>query len=291
MSKSLELLENKEKRNLLITRPEYKTMLKLINNKAALLDDKNLVDTLYSIGKIHKSEKELVNLPKILSKYLEEISDRWKYFNEHHIAFLSKGLRNLKWMDEKLEIKIRDVMKKRVIEIAEQMNWYSISKFLSYLLTMNDIDMNVINPLQDRLVSLINDGRVNELEVWDFKEIIQTFSILAEEKDHFINRISDIDKFKNVDKVGILSESELKSAMILDLIAPYVVHKVTKLEEVSLPFQINDLSEIIYSYAKARRFNQRDMFELVTDKVANLIILNEKYKFPDTTKVLWAITR
>lgn len=76
MSKSLELLENKEKRNLLITRPEYKTMLKLINNKAALLDDKNLVDTLYSIGKIHKSEKELVNLPKILSKYLEEISDR-----------------------------------------------------------------------------------------------------------------------------------------------------------------------------------------------------------------------
>lgn len=76
MSKSKELLVDTDKRNLAITRPEYRTMLKQINNKAALLDDKNLVDTLYCIGKIHKTEKELVNLPKTLNKYLDEISSR-----------------------------------------------------------------------------------------------------------------------------------------------------------------------------------------------------------------------
>ena len=291
MSKSLDLIANTKKRDMTIGRPEYKTMLKLINNKAALLDDKNLVDTLYAIGKIHKTERDLVNLPKILNKYLKEVVDRSKYFNEHHIAFLSKGLRNLKWMDIPIEVEIRQALKKRVIEIASQMHVYSISKFMSYLLMMNDVDLQVINVLQDRLITLINEGRVDELELWDFKDILQTFSMLSNEKDHFINRICDIDKFKKEDEVSILTENELKSSMILDLLAPYIVFKVTKLEEVSLPFKINDLWEIIYAYSIARKYNQKEVFELLSNKVADLVVLNENYKFSDTSKVLWAITR
>jgi len=62
ISQSPDILTNVKKRELMIVQPEYKAMLKQVNSKAALLDDKNLVDTLYALAKIHKSSKTPLNI-------------------------------------------------------------------------------------------------------------------------------------------------------------------------------------------------------------------------------------
>jgi len=173
----------------MVKQPEYKTMIRLLNRKVTSLDDKNLVDNLYALGKIHKSNRKPLNLPVMLKNYMEEVAERCKYLNHHHIGFLSKGLRNLKWVGVEGELKIRTAMKERVKEIAETMDAYSISKLLSYLLVMNDVDSEVLSVVYDRIIQLANEGRMDDLETWDFKDILQITSLTTQENDHFVHRI------------------------------------------------------------------------------------------------------
>ena len=229
----------------MIVQNEYKSMLKLMNRKASQLDDKNLVDNIYALGKIHKSNRKPLNLPMMLQDYLEEVANRCQYLNHNHIAFLSKGLRSLRWLNVPGENKIRASLKERVKEISHTMDAYSISKFLSYLLTMNDIDHEVLPPLQDRLMELTKEGRVSELEIWDYKDILEVLSLTSQEKDHFIHRIQDLSE-DTLNKARVISDVELKSSVVMDALVPFIMFKITKLESVSLPFQVRDLTEILY---------------------------------------------
>ncbi|CAI2375125.1 unnamed protein product [Moneuplotes crassus] len=290
ISKSEDVIVNKEQRDLMVVQAEYKTMLKLINRKASSLDDKNLVDNIYALGKIHKSSRKPINLPKWLENYTEEVALRCPKLNHHHIAFLSKGLRNLKWRNVPGEKKIREAMKLRVQEIAPEMDAYSISKFMSYLLTMNDIDTEVISVVQDRLIQLAQDGRLDDLETWDFKDILELNSLLCQEKNHFIERICDQSE-EILNNPRPLSDLELRSQVVMNALAPYILHKISALEDVSLPFKVNDLAEILYCYSNARQFSQNDIFELMSDKIANSVILREDYVFPDVMKTCWAVSK
>jgi hypothetical protein len=76
MCQSIAILTNPETRYMMSVQPEYKAMLKIINKKAAMLDDKNLVDNIYALGKIHKHHTDPLNLSIILKDYLEEVADR-----------------------------------------------------------------------------------------------------------------------------------------------------------------------------------------------------------------------
>ena len=89
----------------------------------------------------------------------------------------------------------------------------------------------------------------------------------------------------------MVSDSELKTSIILDLMAPYILNKVQNLEPMSLPFKVNDLTDIVYGYSRARRFQHRDIYEILSDKVSNLIMLKEPYGFPDVSKLGWAVSR
>ena len=122
-----------EKRRLLFTRPEYKAMIRTVNNKASFLDEKNLVDTFYGLAKTFKTDKREIDLPKMLNLYLQELETRCKLFNKHHITFLSKAFMYLKWEGNTNEISIREAMKLRVLEILPQMDLFSLSSFMKYI--------------------------------------------------------------------------------------------------------------------------------------------------------------
>lgn len=88
-----------------------------------------------------------------------------------------------------------------------------------------------------------------------------------------------------------MTDSELKVSQVFDLMAPHILYKVTELESTTLPFKVNDLTDIVYCYSRARQFSQRDIFEILSDKVANLIKMREDFKLPDVSKLSWSISR
>jgi len=136
-------------------------------------------------------------------------------------------------------------MKERAVEIMDTMDAYSISKLTSYLLTMNDMDHHVLPVVQERMMQILRDGKVEDLELWDFKELTQYFSLTCNERDHFTHRVCDI-KDRHHEQSRIVSDNELKSGVVLDALAPYIVNKTVNLEEVSLPFKVHDISEIVH---------------------------------------------
>jgi hypothetical protein len=185
---------------------------------------------------------------------------------------------------------IRKAMKLRVIEIVDSMDAYSISKFLSYLLTMNDIDHEILPIIQDRMMQIINNGQLGDIEIWDFKDIVKIFSLTSNERDNFIDRVCDQDR-DDINNVRTMTDIELKSSIILDSLVPYIMYKVIDQENVSLPLKVSDISEIIYCYARSKQLAQRDIYELLSDKVANLIKMREDFTLPDATKTLWAVSK
>lgn len=85
-------------------------MLRRVKEKITMLNDKQLIDTFYCIGKLHKEDRshyaEFFNY--LLEDFTKEISERLKYLESPHIAYLCKGLKYLNYSDEKLTLALED---------------------------------------------------------------------------------------------------------------------------------------------------------------------------------------
>jgi hypothetical protein len=139
------------------------------------------------------------------------------------------------------------------------------------------------------MINILQQGRVDDIEINDFRDLVQVFSVTSVENDPFTHRVPEI--MEDGEAARILTENEYRSAEILNLIAPYIVRKVVEFEDTSLPFRFEELSEIVYCYSRARQFQQRDIFEFLSDKASKLVKLREDFKFGDAVKLSWAISR
>jgi hypothetical protein len=118
-------LKSKDIPTKLLARYEYKKMLKSIQSNLELLDNKQSVDTIFSLGKLHKhmSAAELQEKHPDFIKYFEYfvrdiLSDsvqRIPELQSIHIAYLSKGLTDLRkvltTLNSETELVLRESIK------------------------------------------------------------------------------------------------------------------------------------------------------------------------------------
>ncbi len=74
---------------------EFRAMLKLVQKQANKLDTKNLVDTLYSLGKLKKNLPQENYLQYVVGDLVKESTRRIEQLQQMEIAYFVKGLTNL----------------------------------------------------------------------------------------------------------------------------------------------------------------------------------------------------
>ena len=145
-------LKAKEIPKKLLGRYEYKNMLKSIQKNLELLDNKQAVDTLFSIGKLHKHQpaKELSTEHPEFLRYFEyflkdlmkDQEQRVPELQQIQVAYLCKGLTSLRKVltpkNQEEELKLRELIKQHAIINCQTYDPYSISKVLRYLFSYND---------------------------------------------------------------------------------------------------------------------------------------------------------
>ena len=113
----------------LMPRYEYKNMLKAIQKNVEFLDSKQLVDTVFSIGKLHKhhSNAQMVKefpgfapyFPYFLKDMMSESAARMKELSPVQVAYLSKGLTGVRKLINEInstaESELREAIKMHAI--------------------------------------------------------------------------------------------------------------------------------------------------------------------------------
>ena len=143
-------------RDKIIKRPDYKHILKAIKANMADLDNRQLVDTLFSVGKLHKhpippeiaEESRLFPFfNHLVGDFLEQATSRVTELGPQEIAYFLKGVTHLHKvvgsepdLVEK-EQKFREQLLAHLNTDHEKVRAfdpYVISKVLRYLLRYND---------------------------------------------------------------------------------------------------------------------------------------------------------
>ena len=151
----------------LFARNEYKAMLREIKKQMPTLGNKELVDTVFSIGKLHKGQPQthlnkygdgkffqhffremMQELLGIENEHQIEIKEGMKFeaarideLSAIQLAYLSKGLSHLRKLfdssNRELELLVRSQIVQRCLNIfelkLERFDPYSISKLMRYL--------------------------------------------------------------------------------------------------------------------------------------------------------------
>ena len=131
---------------------EYKAMLKQVQKNMDQLSQRQFIDTVFALGKLHKKSDTLLEKTSFFHYFmgdiLKEVNKRVNTLSDClEIAYLVKGLSNLAKKisaDPSLieyEQQVRDSLLTHLNsrhDITRTFDPYSLSKMLRYLLTFND---------------------------------------------------------------------------------------------------------------------------------------------------------
>lgn len=121
-------------------------MLKLVQKNVKMLETKNLVDTVYSLGKFKDQHPSDIYYKFVLGDMIKECIHRVQDLDSMEIAYLVKGFCTLQPYLKKhsqllsYESEFRTMLVARLAEdssLVERMEPYSVSKILRYLLKYN----------------------------------------------------------------------------------------------------------------------------------------------------------
>ena len=207
-----------EVRDKIVRRPQYKQMLRQIKEKVGELDNRQLVDTLYSVGKLHQKKlgAEIAEEAKLfpfmyhfVAEFLEEVTDRVDQLDPQEIAYLLKGLTNLHDIvtsdpnAEEKEQKFRQQLLAHLnLDHAKVSTFdpYTVSKVLRYLLKYNDggveaqeifksfsllLTQTVVNREAALVKSDLKDPLI-DLEAHDVVDIVRIYATFAQDDDSLV---------------------------------------------------------------------------------------------------------
>lgn len=109
---------------------EYKDLLRDFKKNFRSLDNKNFVDSIYAIGKIHKNKREFSQkfFQHLLDEMLQEAAERTQTFKIEEIAFLCEGINFLNINDNSDDLTI--VAKKNCL----------LDNIFKYLIPKNELE-------------------------------------------------------------------------------------------------------------------------------------------------------
>ena len=213
----------------LFSKNEYKAMFRQVMEHADDMDNKQLVDTLFGVGKLHKGQ-ELAQFNKygdykffqhFFRVMLTQVEQRVHEMSVIQQAYLCKGILNLaKYFDDdnkELEKSVHAALVDHCLRIytekTERFDPYSISKLMKFLAKKDDyLDTKVltlfgyfgkqlVETISERQISLMDadlDDPLIDLQLHDIIDIVRIFSVLAKPSDGNIeNHIPKL--FESVD--------------------------------------------------------------------------------------------
>ena len=183
-------------------------MLRQVKEGIVNLDNRQFVDTLFSIAKIHKRQHEpsaplYPFMHYLIGDFLKEATDRIPELQDPmELAYLVKGITNLYSvikMDkntENQEIEFREELLRCLNHdhaLLASFDPYAVSKLLRYLLRYNDsstdstevfksLSLLLTQTIADREAALVNatiNDPLIDLETKDIVDIIRIYSALA----------------------------------------------------------------------------------------------------------------
>lgn len=207
----------------------------------------------------------------MLEDFTKEITERVPYLQSPHLAYLFKGLRYLNHSD----INLSRALESRFIQISDTLSPYTISKALYYFQQIERGLPSVLNAACTSLLAHIQKGNLHTLQTKDFKDIVVSLSHIIFEPDHFQNRSLPSNEIK------IESSIQALATQVMREISPYICAKIREDSALDNPraAKFQTLSNIAYSYSKARLFDQSAIFEAMSDEIVWQVQLRERFNF------------
>jgi hypothetical protein len=290
---------------------EYKSLLQNIKPHFNKLDNKNLVDTIWSIGKIHAFKRDFS--PKFfrhfLNELLHEMNDRVEYLNQNEIAFLCEGLSMLRESSEKVT-NLSNLLYARVTKLKDTFNFYQLSKVINYFHLSNHssfddllihVGETLVNYIKDEL-HLIRD----ELNYKDIIKVIDAYSY-AEARHRTYNFFITESDLNELEKTMTSEENIQNKELVTTGSSNSLVEKskytqITELNKVIL----QDLALPIISMRKELLIKQaakilsiysnsnimlKDVYVYVEKQINDLVETGNDFDIVDVMNITWGLSK
>eukprot|EP00347_Sterkiella_histriomuscorum_P004264 403361113 len=308
----------------LLQKYEYKNLLRHISKNLDMLDNKQSVDTIFSLGKLHKG----MNLQEIetgapgfykffnyfIRDLFQDVESRIKELSPIQVAYLTKGISDLKKVqnpqNQELEIKLREQIKQYAITNAANFDPYSISKIVRYLYTFNDgseasikayeaLGMKLYSNLQDRrkaMREMALDDPLIDLDMKDVVDIIRVYSVYAKpEQQLFVPQLF-FEETKEAD--GDSSQLNQLQPSALGANQPKIenLYQLSRAILSDLPdiirrkeseISVAQISDIMYHYTSAEVMQNKSFIYYLHKLADEQIMVHEKFVSNSTAKLLW----
>jgi hypothetical protein len=284
----------KEERDILelFIKPEYRAMLSIAKKNLTAIDNKNLVDTLWAIGKIHKGNRNFSNkfFQHLLDEMLIELSTRIEELTFFEISFLVEGLAMLRIKDlyddlkvVEEEYKLATLCKNRILGNKTYndmvLHPYHIAKVLNYFYNKNDEDMEkLLVHVGKPLLNFIQHENIKETtHIIDLVKVIQVYAFGIAKGTQMKKSIIGDEEGTNVEIVTKTNEPIAALVTIcqsvLEKLKPFIIANQSKCE-------IKHAANLIYSYSIAG-LKDEDIYRHMQKQLDEQLITLQEFKPED----------
>ncbi|CDW74365.1 UNKNOWN [Stylonychia lemnae] len=306
----------------LLSKWEYKSILRSISQNIELLDNKQLVDTIFSIGKLHKRQtlKEIeTDVPQFYQFFnyfvrdmLKEAKDRINELQTVQVAYLAKGVENMRKIlndnNKILEKELREVIKTYSVQNAASFDPYSVSKVLRYLYTQNDggetslkvyeaLGMRFYQNLKERRESMREmtlDDPLIDIEMKDILDLIRVYSVYAKpEKQLFVPQLFLDESLENPDMGGQMQlQTQLDSSQIkienLNQLSKAILSELPDIiQKKSEEINFSQISDLMFHYTSADMMQNKNFIYFLEKTAEDQLILREKFITLNSARLIW----
>ena len=290
---------------------EYKSLLQNIKPHFTKLDNKNLIDTLWSIGQIHSYKREFS--PKFFSHFISElfteIKERVEYLDVNEIAFLCEGLRNLKCRSE-TEMEISNLVYDRVVKLKDNLTFLQISKIINYYHVNNHSNLSdLLIELGESLMRYITEYMHLIRDDLNYKDIISVIDAYSYVKSR--NRLdafflterdfSSLEKALSPEEKANNKELLVKNNESTQLLKSKLeeIDKYTEflLKTLSFPIiamrkelLIKQASKLLSIYSNSNIF-VKDVFLYAEKQLNDLIEVGHPFDIVDVMHTTWGLSK
>jgi hypothetical protein len=292
----------------LFIKPEYKQILTIVKNGIADIDNKNLVDTLWAIGKIHKGNRSFSNkffqhlLNELLMELNKRLSDDGTSLNFLQISFLLDGLSMLRIKDSYDDLKVVEeeynlttLCKDRILKnstfVDMALHPFHVVKVLNYYYNKNDKDMDkLLVHLGRPLLNFIKNENVKEttsavdmvrtVSIYSFgiaKNVTQMRKpVIGDEESTHVEIVTGIESYKSSNALIKICQE------VLETLKPSVIaHK---------QYEIKQAASLIYSYSIAE-FKDEAIYRSLQKQVDDQLTALQEFRPEDLMLYTFGMAR
>lgn len=306
---SLGYKEEKDK-VVLFQKKDYKDMLIKIKKNLKTIDNKNLIDTFWSIGRIHRTNRTFYPLffQHLLDEFITEFKSRMEFLNIIEISFLCQAISYYRINSKNDDLKVLEdeynlsqkIMDNILSKEISYLNPFHMAKILIFYYQRNDTRLELLlSHMYKPLRAFLEDKEAINIDIMNMNDLIKiiqvySWSLMKKETKEYIEILKI---FSNIILPNRKKYEIKHAAMIIKYYsnARLFLHELTKIMQLQIDdeliakkeFSIKDALNYCFGISK---YYTKDIFPNFNMDInciiyPNLFEKSNSYKFITIKKI------